>query len=78
MEEGEKTYVEGFNAGYKLAKFQPDLVEKIQSSLSESIEYERGLIEGIQEWEREKEKIRAEELENLRSESQDQEQDISR
>jgi hypothetical protein len=72
----EKNYMSGFNSGYKLAKFQPDLVEKIQSSLSESVEYERGLLEGIKEWQREKEKIREEELNNLRGESQ--EQDLSR
>ena len=78
MEEQEKNYVDGFNAGYKLGKYQPDLVEKIQSSLNESVEYERGLLEGLREWEREKEKIREAELNSLREEGQDQEQDIER
>ena len=77
MEEEQKNYVEGFNAGYKLSKFQPDLVEKIRPSLSEANEYERGLIEGIAEWEREKEKIREAELNNLRSD-QEQGEEIER
>jgi hypothetical protein len=76
--EGEKTYMSGFNSGYKLAKFQPDLVEKIQSSLSESVEFDRGLLDGIKQWEQEKEKIRAEELNNLSAETEEQENDLSR
>jgi len=79
MEEQEKTYVMGFNQGYKLAKFQPELVEKLQISLSEGIEYERGLIDGIKELQREKEKGRTEELNNLReSKGQEQDKDLSR
>ena len=79
MEEQEKTFITGFNHGYKLAKFQPDLVEKVKASLSENVEYERGLIEGIKEWEREKQKTRSDELNNLReSKGQEQDKDLSR
>ena len=68
MEEQQQTYIKGFNDGYKLAKFNPELLAKIQPSLSEGVEYDRGLIEGVKEWEQEKVKTRAAELENLREE----------
>jgi hypothetical protein len=75
--EEEQTYVKGFNNGFKLAKFQPELFARIKDSLNPDKEYDRGLIEGSQQWEREKEKQRIEELHQMR-ESNEQEQEQER
>jgi hypothetical protein len=71
METQEQTYLKGFNDGYKLARYQPEILKKIQDSLSEGVEYERGLIAGVQEWQQEKTKTRESELKELRDNNQE-------
>ncbi len=75
--EQQPNYIKGFNDGYKLAKYQPELYEKLRDSLSEGNEYERGVLEGSREFEKEKdkEKGRMEELNSLR-ESKDKAKDM--
>ena len=77
MEEQKQTHIKGFNDGYKLAKFNPELLAKIQPSLSEDVEYDRGLLEGAKEWAQEQEQTRADELSNLRK-GPNQEHDLTR
>ncbi len=64
--EQEPTYIKGFNDGYKLAKFQPELYAKLSDSLSQDNEYERGILEGAKEFEKEREHTRVGELDQVR------------
>ncbi|MBS1684009.1 MAG: hypothetical protein JSS76_04600 [Bacteroidetes bacterium] len=79
MEQEEKTYIAGFNAGFKLQRFTPELFEMLRDSLDEARDYDRGLIEGAKEWDREKEKARLAELDQIngeREQDQNQEQEV--
>ncbi len=79
MEQENQTYVAGFNSGYKLQRYSPELLEKLRDSLDESKDYDRGLLEGAREWDREKEKARLAELDQInggREQEQDQEPEI--
>ena len=75
--EVEKSYTQGFNAGFKLAEYQPELWEKLKPSLSMDSEYERGILEGAAEYETKKEKTRENDLENIRK-SKDKDKTISK
>lgn len=77
MEQESQTYIAGFNSGYKLQKYSPELFEKLKGSLDESRDYDRGLVEGAKEWDREKEKARLAELDQINSE-QEPEQESER
>ena len=75
--EQELNFTKGFNDGYKLKRFQPEIYDKLEPSLSEENAYERGILAGAKEYENEREKARLAELENIQEE-QDPEQDIER
>lgn len=75
--ENEETYVTGYNQGYKLVKYSPELFERIKDTLSEGNEYDRGLLEGAAQAEKEKEQQRLAELQSLQAE-QEPEQDMER
>jgi len=73
MEQENLTYVKGFNDGYKLAKFQPELFEKLKESLSQDNEYDTGILAGAEQWQQEKEKQRLAELDQLGDREPEQE-----
>ena len=75
--EQEQTYLKGFNDGFKLAKYSPDLYEKLKDSLSADVEYDKGIIAGAEQWQQEKESQRLKELGEL-DQGKDQEQDLER
>lgn len=56
MEQEEKDYTKGFNNGYLLAQHQPELLNKISSSLDRNNSYCDGLMSGKEEFEIEKAK----------------------
>lgn len=68
MEQESATYIKGFNDGYKLAKFQPELWAKLKPSLNNGVEYEKGILEGANQIEMEKgiEQNRLKDLDNIR------------
>lgn len=76
MEEKPKTYIEGFNNGFRMKMYNPELFDKIKESLGQD-DYGRGLEDGSIQAEKEKEKNRLQELENIREEKTP-EQDIER
>ncbi len=49
----------------KLAKFQPELFEKLKESLSQDNEYDTGILAGAEQWQKEKEQQRLSELEQM-------------
>ena len=74
----EQTYIKGFNTGYKLAQFNPELFEKLRPSLKGSNEYEHGIMEGAAEYSREKEKGRTDDLDTIRSKQKARDKDFER
>lgn len=66
----EKNYTQGFNQGYKLMKYSPDIFDMIHDTLSNDNEWQRGLLEGAEQAKKEKEQERLAELESLRGEQQ--------
>lgn len=71
----ERTHMQGFNDGYKLNTFTQHLFEKIKGSLSESNEYEKGMLEGAKEADKERERQRMKQLESLRGGKDDKAKD---
>jgi len=66
MEQEERTFISGFNDGYRLSLYSNHLYEKLKGSLHKENEYEGGLIEGALEADKERERQRMKQLENLR------------
>ena len=73
----EPNYTKGFNDGYKLARYSPDLFEKLKESLSEDRDYDSGVLAGAEQWEKEKEKQRLAELDQM-EQGGEQEKDSER
>ncbi len=65
MEQHNETYIKGFNDGYKLARYNPELFDKLKEGLSQDSEYNEGVIAGAEQWVKEKEKQRLAELGDL-------------
>lgn len=63
-----KGYTDGFNAGFKLQRYQPEVFELLQSSLSEGNDWQKGIIEGAAQARKEKEQQRMSELQTLQNE----------
>ncbi len=53
-ESQEGLYLKGFNDAYKLAKYQPELLAKVQPSIDGKDEYGKGFLDGIKQFEKEK------------------------
>jgi hypothetical protein len=58
MDEQDKKFTKGFNNGYLIAKYQPDLFEKIEKSSNSGNEYFKGMLSGKKEYDHEKKIIR--------------------
>ena len=54
MENSEKELIEGFNSGYIIAKYEPELAAKLEKGLQPTNEYTKGLLLGQKEFEKEK------------------------
>jgi hypothetical protein len=78
MEETSALYVRGFNHGYTLAKDIPDLVAKIVKQLSPENDYLSGFFSGKEEWELEQNRIRLDELKQLRNQSKERGYDLEK
>lgn len=59
-------YIKGFNDGFILKKYKPELLENILNTTS-SNDYIQGLKDGEREFKQQKVKSRTQELENLKS-----------
>jgi hypothetical protein len=77
MEDQPRNYTDGFNSGYKLNKYTPELFDKLKDSLNPDIDYDRGLLEGAAQAVLEKEQQRMNELQQLQGDKEN-EQDIER
>ena len=54
MDTNEKLYGEGFNNGYLLAKYEPDLTKQLIASPNNYSDYFKGIVSGKQEYDMEK------------------------
>jgi len=58
MDNNEKKYIVGFNNGYLIARYHPDLFEKLEKNLDSKNEYLQGLLFGKREHEVEKNNLK--------------------
>ena len=73
MESQDQVYKRGFNHGYLLTKHNPSLINKVAKSIKGNNTYEQSLLDGKQEYEKEIEKSRSEELRNIRNKNRGRE-----
>ena len=75
----ENNFTKGFNHGYLLAKYLPDLFAKLEPSINTSNAYFQGIFCGSLEWGKENLKMKFEELNRLRdrSDNKEKEREIS-
>ena len=78
MEETPILYVRGFNHGYMLTKYLPDLVVKMVKQISPKGDYLSGFFSGKEEWELEQDRIQLDELQQLHNKSNDREQELEK
>ncbi|MBS1617394.1 MAG: hypothetical protein JST76_02695 [Bacteroidetes bacterium] len=72
----EKTYLEGFNVGFRMRQYNPELWEKLKPSLNNENDFERGVSEGAEEYEKTKTQTREDEINKIRSnKNQEKEKD---
>jgi len=75
MEAQELTYTKGFNQGYKIARYSPEIFDMLKDTLSQENEFHKGILEGASQWDKEKEQNRLAELNEL-SQEQNNEQEL--
>jgi hypothetical protein len=76
--ENEIQYTQGFNSGYVIAKLNPTLMNSISATLSPSNPYTEGMINGKAEHEFEQKKDKMKEIENLRVNSGNRQNEFGR
>lgn len=76
MQTQEQLYVRGFNHGYILAKYLPELVTKLIKTVAPITDYTEGFFSGKEEYEIEYTRAQIDELNNLRNRSKDQDRDL--
>lgn len=66
MELNEKQFIAGFNSGYLLAKFEPNLSTSLLNKISPVNSYISGMIFGQKQWEQNHSKHKLDELKQIR------------
>lgn len=66
MDKEEKQFATGFNNGYLIAKYLPQLFKKLQKSISNTGEYFQGFFSGAKEYDIETQKSRLDDLQKVR------------
>lgn len=69
----EQQYIQGFNNGYTLARYEPNLVTKITKNLSPTNDYLDGFFSGKEEFELENSRDQLHSLQKLRDQSKNRE-----
>jgi len=67
MENEEKQFTRGFNSGYFLSKYLPDLFSKVLRNIKPTSDYLQGLFAGKKEFEIENTKQELNEVKRIRS-----------
>ena len=74
----EKQYSNGFNNGYQLSKYEPDLLSKLIKNIQPSAGYLEGFFSGKEEYEIEKAKEKLDDLDRLRKTPKERGQELGR
>lgn len=78
MENQEPLYTKGFNNGYTLAKYEPNLLKSITPSLHPGNNYLEGMLDGKEQHEHEIIKTKLFEFDQLRKKGLDKSKEIDR
>jgi hypothetical protein len=78
MEEQEMLFIKGFNNGYMLKKYEPNLLHIIVDNLRPTNDYLAGFFAGKEEFELENSHKELDELRVLRKGSRDKENDLDK
>ena len=68
-EQQEKQFITGFNNGYLLAKFLPELLIRLVKNLTPTNEYFQGFFSGSKEFEMENSKRQLDDLRRIRTQT---------
>jgi hypothetical protein len=72
----EQFYTKGFNHGYIMAKYLPNLLVKVLNGLSPTSDYLSGFFSGKEEYELEYSQKQLDQLRSLRDNANNQERDL--
>lgn len=78
MEDQEALFIKGFNGGYLLEQYEPNLLAKVLKTLNLSNDYLEGLSSGQKEYQQERIRLEMERLSQLRDKGKDLNKEISR
>lgn len=78
MNNQEQQFIRGFNHGYLLARYLPDLMSKIVKSINSTSDYFQGFFSGEKEWDLENSRSQVAGLNRIRTESKSRERNIER
>lgn len=74
----ETEFIKGFNHAFLIAEFRPEMLKEIVLDTNQEPDYSLGFVEGIEQFEHDKEKMQLEELQNLRGNERELERDLER
>jgi len=74
----EQQYSTGFNAGYLLAKYDPELLVQVTKNLTPVNDYVQGFFSGKEEYAQEKNRQQVEELRNIRTHNKERGNELDR
>ena len=72
----EQLFIRGFNHGYLLARYMPDLMDTLRKGIQNTNDYFQGFFSGENEWKLEHSKILLDDLSRLRSKSKSRDRDL--
>ena len=78
MEQNEELYIKGFNRGYTITKYLPDLSAPILNNIDSTNDFIEGFSSGKKEYEQEKTRTQLDELKQIRNQSQERNKDLER
>lgn len=78
MSDSEALYVQGFNSGYLIAKYRPELSAKLVKNVSSPNSFYEGLLSGSKEYALENTRTQLSDIARLRDQARGQEKDLDR
>ncbi len=78
MEQNEQLYIKGFNRGYTMTKYLPDLSASILNNIGSTNDFIEGFSFGKKEYEHEQARNQLDELNQIRGCSEERTKDLNR
>jgi hypothetical protein len=78
--DNEQLFTKGFNSGYVMAEFEPDLLNKVINNVTPTAPFLEGIFSGKEQYgiEMDLNKTQLQELQNLRGRSNSRDQELGR